>query len=163
MPPTLAGVDRANHFHERHLYHLAGNSLSTSLRRNAFSSGTKYNRTTSHWPCASSLDEYQAAAKMFRQSVTSYPKKHPTQKPENSTSLCLNFVPDAETILDPFMGSGTTGVAAVQMGRKFIGIEREASYFEIACERIESAQLQVSLFDVPAAKPASLDQVGLFG
>jgi len=51
-----------------------------------------------------------------------------------------------ETILDPFMGSGTTGVAAVQMGRKFIGIEREERYFEIACKRIEQAQRQGDLF-----------------
>jgi len=45
-------------------------------------------------------------------------------------------------ILDPFMGSGTTGVAAVKLGRKFIGIEREPKYFEIACRRIEEAYLQ---------------------
>jgi DNA modification methylase len=45
------------------------------------------------------------------------------------------------------MGSGTTGVAAVQMGRKFIGIEREPKYFDIACQRIEQAAAQQSLFD----------------
>ena len=59
-----------------------------------------------------------------------------------------------ETILDPFMGSGTTGVAAVQMGRKFIGIEREPKYFDIACKRIEQAQKQVDMFVEPA-KPAT--------
>jgi site-specific DNA-methyltransferase (adenine-specific)/modification methylase len=59
----------------------------------------------------------------------------------------IGFAPKADTILDPFMGSGTTGVAAVQMGRKFIGIEREPKYFDIACERIENAQRQTSLFD----------------
>jgi DNA modification methylase len=46
------------------------------------------------------------------------------------------------SVLDPFMGSGTTGVAAVQMGRDFIGIEREEPYFDIACRRIEDAQRQ---------------------
>ena len=56
-----------------------------------------------------------------------------------------------ETILDPFMGSGTTGVAAVQMGRKFIGIEREERYFDIACKRIEDAQRQSDLFIGAAA------------
>jgi DNA modification methylase len=58
-----------------------------------------------------------------------------------------------ETILDPFMGSGTTGVAAVQMGRKFIGIEREPKYFEIACKRIEEAQRQADLFITPEPQP----------
>lgn len=72
---------------------------------------------------------------------------HPTQKPVGlmkwSIDQCRN---DPKTILDPFMGSGTTGVAAVQMGRDFIGIEREERYFEIACKRIEDAQRQGDLF-----------------
>ena len=71
---------------------------------------------------------------------------HPTQKPLRVMKWCLGFLPAAQTILDPFMGSGTTGVAAVQMGRKFIGIEREERYFEIACRRIEQAQRQGDLF-----------------
>ena len=76
---------------------------------------------------------------------------HPTQKPVDLMKWCLSFVPDARTILDPFMGSGTTGVAAVQMQRDFIGIEREPSYFDIACRRIEDAQRQGSLFEEVAA------------
>jgi site-specific DNA-methyltransferase (adenine-specific) len=71
---------------------------------------------------------------------------HPTQKPVALMKWCLGFLPDAQTILDPFMGSGTTGVAAVQMGRDFIGIEREPKYFDIACKRIEEAQRQGDLF-----------------
>lgn len=51
-------------------------------------------------------------------------KEHPTQKPIALMKWCIGFLPDAQSILDPFMGSGTTGVAAVQMGRQFIGIER---------------------------------------
>lgn len=85
-------------------------------------------------------------AKMHRQSVTSYTKDHPTQKPDALMKWCLGFLPEAQTILDPFMGSGTTGVAAVQMGRDFIGIEREPKYFDIACRRIEQAQRQGDLF-----------------
>lgn len=92
-------------------------------------------------------------AKMFRQSVTSYAKEHPTQKPENLMQWCLGFLPDAQTILDPFMGSGTTGVACVNLGRKFIGIEREPKYFDIACKRIAEAYKQPRLFDEPAPKP----------
>jgi DNA modification methylase len=72
---------------------------------------------------------------------------HPTQKPIGVMKWAIGHVPPpAETILDPFMGSGTTGVAAVQMGRSFIGIEREEKYFQIACRRIEEAQRQGDFF-----------------
>jgi site-specific DNA-methyltransferase (adenine-specific) len=66
-------------------------------------------------------------------------RQHKTQKPVPLMEWCLSFVGDAQTILDPFMGSGTTGVACVKMGKSFIGIERERKYFDIACRRIESA------------------------
>jgi DNA modification methylase len=78
-------------------------------------------------------------------------RAHPTQKPAELMKWCLGFIPAATTILDPFMGSGTTGVAAVQMGRRFIGIERDPGYFEIACRRIEEAQRQSDLFIGSAA------------
>lgn len=71
---------------------------------------------------------------------------HPTQKPLEVMKWAIELCPKAETILDPFMGSGTTGVAAIQLGRKFIGIEREPKYFEIACKRIEQAMAQGKLF-----------------
>lgn len=67
-------------------------------------------------------------------------RDHPTQKPLALMKWCIDQAGNPQTILDPFMGSGTTGVAAVQMGRRFIGIEREPSYFDIACRRIEDAQ-----------------------
>ena len=73
-------------------------------------------------------------------------KEHPTQKPSPLMSWCLSFLPKAELILDPFMGSGTTGVACANLGRKFIGIELERKYFDIACERIEAAYAQGRLF-----------------
>ena len=72
---------------------------------------------------------------------------HPTQKPIGVMKWAIGHLPEPNhTILDPFMGSGTTGVAAVQMGRKFIGIEREPKYFDIACKRIEDAQRQGDMF-----------------
>ena len=71
---------------------------------------------------------------------------HPTQKPIRIMSeLVALFTDGGELILDPFMGSGTTGVACVQLGRKFTGIERERKYFDIACKRIEAAQRQGQL------------------
>lgn len=81
-----------------------------------------------------------------RAQLASEGKVHPTQKPLRLMKWCLGFLPDAQIILDPFMGSGTTGVAAVQMGRKFIGVERETKYFDIACKRIEDAQRQGDMF-----------------
>lgn len=64
---------------------------------------------------------------------------HPTQKPLALMEWCLGFVPNAQTVLDPFMGSGTTGVACVNLNRKFVGIELDEGYFDIACKRIEEA------------------------
>ena len=70
-----------------------------------------------------------------------------TQKPiALMRELLQLFSNVSQTILDPFMGSGTTGVAAIQLGRSFIGIEREPKYFDIACQRIEQAVAQGQLF-----------------
>ena len=77
---------------------------------------------------------------------------HPTQKPLEVMKWVIDLCPLANTILDPFMGSGTTGVAAIQLGRKFIGIEREPKYFDIACQRIEQAVAQGQLFAPEPAK-----------
>lgn len=72
---------------------------------------------------------------------------HPTGKPLALFSQFIErFTNFGNSVLDPFMGSGTTGVAAIQMGRKFIGIEREQKYFDIACKRIEQANKQVDMF-----------------
>jgi DNA modification methylase len=66
---------------------------------------------------------------------------HETEKPVPLMEHYIgNSTEPGQIVLDPFMGSGTTGVAAAQLGRGFIGIEREARYFEIACRRIEAAQ-----------------------
>ena len=59
---------------------------------------------------------------------------------------CIDRLDGPQTILDPFMGSGTTGVACANLGRKFIGIEIERKYFDIACERIDNAYRQKRMF-----------------
>jgi site-specific DNA-methyltransferase (adenine-specific) len=85
---------------------------------------------------------------------------HPTQKPLRLMTWCLGLVPDAATVCDPFMGSGTSGVACAQMGRQFYGIERERKYFDIACERISRAQAQGSLIPLeqtPVAEQQAMD------
>jgi DNA modification methylase len=67
--------------------------------------------------------------------------------------LVSRFVPPQASVLDPFMGSATTGVACIKLGRKFIGIEIEPKYFDIACRRIEEAWKQPRLFEEPKPKP----------
>lgn len=74
-------------------------------------------------------------------------QEHPTQKPAWLMTRLVNAsVKHGGTVLDPFMGSGTTGVACMNLGRKFIGVEINERYFDIACERIENAQRQERLF-----------------
>ena len=93
------------------------------------------------------------AAKAFRMSrIDAYMNKsdgkktHPTEKPVQLMKWCIQQAGMPETVLDPFMGSGTTGVACMNLDRKFIGIEMEPKYFDIACRRIEQAQQQLKLF-----------------
>ena len=75
------------------------------------------------------------------------PGGHPTEKPVRLMCELVGLYSNpGQSVADPFMGSGTTGVAAVQMGRKFIGIEREPKYVDIACRRIEDAQRQGDMF-----------------
>jgi len=80
-------------------------------------------------------------------------RHHPTQKPIGLMQWCIGQAGDPKIILDPYLGSGTTGVAAVKLGRKFIGIEIEERYFDIACRRISEALRQPDMF-IENPKPA---------
>lgn len=85
-------------------------------------------------------------------------KEHPTQKPVPLMEWCVQKT--TGTILDPFMGSGSTGCAAARLGRAFVGVEIEPKYFDIACRRIEAAQRQADLFvrqpDAPKATQGAM-------
>ena len=89
----------------------------------------------------------------YRESESGVRNVHPTQKPVALMRWCLSFLPDGCTVLDPFCGSGTTGVACIQTGRRFIGIELEEKYAAISRRRIADA---APLFVAPpkAADPA---------
>lgn len=77
---------------------------------------------------------------------------HPTQKPLRLMDWCITQFQNATLpILDPFMGSGSSGVSASRQGRDFVGIERDPEFFDIACKRIEDAQRQSDLFIGAAA------------
>ncbi|TXH44901.1 MAG: site-specific DNA-methyltransferase [Desulfurellales bacterium] len=71
--------------------------------------------------------------------VSNAARFHPTQKPVCVMEASVSVFPKARTILDPYMGSGSTGLACIKTGRQFIGIELEKKYFDIACERIRKA------------------------
>lgn len=97
-----------------------------------------------------------AVARIFRKRPMNMDggKEHPTQKPVDLMAWCIDKVANAQTVCDPFMGSGTTGVACARMGLHFTGIERERKYFDIACERIARAQAQGQLLPPePVAAP----------
>lgn len=87
--------------------------------------------------------------------------RHPTEKPVPlMLELLTDFTNPGQTILDPFAGSGTTGVACARSGRRFIGIEKDPKYFDIACERIERAYSQGDMFVARPRKPPA--SAGLF-
>lgn len=86
-------------------------------------------------------------------------RQHPNEKPVGLIERLIKWCPDG-TICDPFMGSGTTGVAAVNLGRKFIGIEIEPKYFDIACRRISEALKQPDMF-IEKPKPAVQEAMDL--
>jgi DNA modification methylase len=87
----------------------------------------------------------QSPAKMFKKWVVNYKKFHPTQKPDDLMVWCLERFPDSQTIFDPFMGSGTTGVACKLLRRNFIGCEIDKKYFDLAQRRINSTEF--GMFD----------------
>ena len=86
-------------------------------------------------------------------------REHPTQKPVKVMQFAVEKTKGL--VLDPFMGSGTTGVACARLGRRFIGIEIEPRYFDIACRRIEEAQRQADLFIAPAKAPKATQEAFL--
>ena len=100
--------------------------------------------------CEFAWSSQKRAARIFsysRGAAMQDGKEHPTQKPIALMEWCIEQAANKpQTILDPFMGSGTTGVACMNLGRRFIGIELDPKYFDIACRRIEDSQRQVRLF-----------------
>ena len=100
--------------------------------------------STAHFELAwTNMDRNARTFRMSQvQAYSTMGKEHPSQKPLALMLWCIKHANDPQTILDPYMGSGTTGVAAMNLQRKFTGIEREPKYFDIACRRIEDAQRQ---------------------
>lgn len=89
-----------------------------------------------------------AVARIFRMRPMNMDggKEHPTQKPLQLMRWCISKCSSPKTVIDPYMGSGSTGCAAVSMGLSFTGIEVHEPYFDLACQRIDNAQRQERLF-----------------
>lgn len=88
---------------------------------------------------------------------TDLQREHPTEKPlPLMIELIELYTNPGQTVCDPFLGSGTTGVACVKRGRSFIGIEKDPKWFDLACRRIERAYQQPDMFVAPAPKPNQL-------
>jgi DNA modification methylase len=108
--------------------------------------------TGNYSPCELAWTSYKKPMRYFEYLWNGYKKQHPeerfhpTQKPLALMKWVIEtYTNEGDTILDPFMGSGTTGVACVQTGRNFIGIEIDPTYFAIAERRIKEAQMQPRL------------------
>ena len=114
--------------------HADGELIWTSFDRNAKQYRYCFSGNRFGWP-----DSIQGVGKPSN-------RIHPTQKPTDLLAAIISdYTNPGDTILDPFMGSGTTGVACVQTGRNFIGIEIDPTYFAIAEKRIADAQKQPRL------------------
>jgi site-specific DNA-methyltransferase (adenine-specific)/modification methylase len=102
--------------------------------------------------CELAWTSFDANARVFDWTIAATNAErvgHPTQKPLALMEWCLGFLPNAQTILDPFMGSGTTLVACQRMGRNGTGIELDKDYWEIACKRVDEASRQPDLLIAP--------------
>lgn len=120
----------------------------------------KINAVRTMADCELAWTNLDKPAKRFRSPVGVHEWGHPTEKPLGLMQLCIEQIPPPATlILDPFMGSGTTGVAAVKLGRKFIGIEVEPKYYEISRKRISDALNQPDFF---VEKPRLAKQESMF-
>ena len=97
---------------------------------------------------------------MIKASERDWRRQHPTQKPVELMKWCVGMTEGV--VLDPYMGSGTTGIACVPFGRRFIGIEIDPHYFDIACRRIEAAYRQFDLFAWGAQQLIKEPQQALF-
>jgi DNA modification methylase len=130
---------------------LLGYKGNTGLRRpdGSMSGWTAMGKPTQDFKIAESVIRVQPQRDRSDPLIAAHPAVYPVDLPR---LLIDSFTTQGELIVDPFLGSGTTGVAARELGRKFIGIEIEPKYFDIACRRISEAYKQADLFIAPPSE-----------
>ena len=116
----------------------------------------KQNAVPTMADCELAWTSLNANTKRMSRPVGRVENGHPSEKPLDLMVWTLRTVKAKGVVFDPYMGSGTTGVACLQSGLSFIGIEREPKYFDIACSRIEQAHAQGQLFEPTQAAPVQL-------
>ena len=110
----------------------------------------KQNAVPTMADCEMAWTNFDANTKRISLPVGSHASGHPSEKPVRLMEWSLRAANAVGNVLDPFMGSGTTGVACARMGLQFTGVERDRQYFDIACERIDNAYRQAPMvFDAP--------------
>lgn len=156
-PAAMFGADHfAEHLPNGGIFHVWDKECGRSGRNDSFSDAELF---WTSWPGKRRVIRYMWKGLQVEHPAHDQERFHPTQKPVAVMAAILAQTPPG-VILDPFMGSGTTGVACVQLGRAFIGIEVDSTHFATACRRIEAAYKQPRLFDEPPPKPT---QERLFG
>jgi site-specific DNA-methyltransferase (adenine-specific) len=142
-PAALFGADHySTRLPDGGVFHVWDKECGRSGRIDSFSDAEIF---WTSWQCKRQVVRYLWKGLQVEEPTVDQVRQHPTQKPVAVMRQLIAMSP-AGTVLDPYMGSGTTGVAAMQLGRPFIGIEIEPKYYYIACERIENAQRQERLF-----------------
>lgn len=142
-PAILFGAD---HFSSRlpagGVFHVWDKECGRSGRNDSFSDAEIF---WTSWQCKRVVVRYLWKGLQVEEPTIDQVRQHPTQKPVAVMRKLVSMAP-AGTVLDPYMGTGTTGAACASLNRPFIGVEIDPKYFDIACERIENAQRQERLF-----------------
>jgi len=175
MPPIFASLkDRAHAYimcNNRHIQNMLTSAESSGFKFHNFLVWDKGTATPNRWYMKNleftgffykgkAFFINDCGSKQLHRIPNILNAKHPTEKPQELMRVYIeNSTKRSETVLDPFMGVASTGVACVKSGRKFIGIELDPEYYEIACERIRKAYEQPDLFIAP---PEKLTQSQMF-
>lgn len=150
LPSVVWGANHFNHILAPHRRWLVWNKL---CGKTSLPSGSDVELAWCSQPGPDRIFDHlwRGIMRAGEENIVHSAKHHPNQKPVALMAWCLGFLPPGK-ILDPFMGSGSTGVAAVRAGRPFVGVELDRGYFDIACQRISDAERRPDMFATKQAE-----------